>query len=79
MKMHQNHVIDSKTHVNTCCRCRALTDLGGVHSKQMFLCWFVFAGVGTNHQHEVLFTASKCHQVLVRLGHQRFLNTQMHR
>lgn len=49
----------------------------------MFLCRFVFASVDakalTHHQHEVLFTASKRYQVLVGLGHQRFLNTQMHR
>lgn len=60
-----------------------LTNLGGVRSKQMFLCRFVFAGVGTDalphNQHEVLFAASKRHQVLVGVGHQRFLNTQMHR
>lgn len=84
------HVLVSATGVNelslcgnSFCRCGALTDLGGVHSKQMFLCRFVFASVGTkalsHHQHEVLFRASKHHQILVRLGHQRFLNTQMHR
>lgn len=57
-----------------------LTDLGGVHSKQMFLCRFVFAGVSadvlTHHQHKVLLAASKCHQVLVGVAHQQFLSTR---
>lgn len=49
----------------------------------MFLCRFVFACVVvaalSHDQHEVLFAASKRHQVLVGVGRQRLLNTQMHR
>lgn len=55
-----------------------LSDLRCIHGKQMFLCRFVFACVGTNYQHEVLFAASECDQVPVWLRYQRFLNTQMH-
>lgn len=49
----------------------------------MLLCRFVFASVGTDalshDQHEVLFAASKRHQVLVGVGHQRFLKREGHR
>lgn len=47
----------------------------------MFLCRFVFAGVATDalshHQHEVLLAAAECHQVLVGVCDQQFLNGEM--
>lgn len=59
---------------------KPLTNLGSVHSKHMFLCGFVLAGVAptalSHHQHEVLSTASKHHQALVRMGQQWFLNVK---
>lgn len=55
----------------------SLTHLGGVGCKQVFLCGFLFAAVGvlTDKQHEVLLVAPKRHQVPVRVGRQRLLNT----
>lgn len=46
-----------------------VSDLGGVHGKQVLLCGFVSGTVGTDavsqHQHEVLSAASERHQVFV--------------
>lgn len=59
----------------------AIIDLGHIHSKQMFLCRFVFACIATDalshHQHEVLLAATKCHQVLVGVCNQQFLNSEI--
>lgn len=66
---------------NTNIYVRAIIDLGHIHSKQMFLCRFVFAHIATDalshHQHEVLLAAAKCHQVLVGVCNQQFLNSEI--
>lgn len=54
-----------------------LVHLGHVHSKQVLLGWLIFADALSHHQHQVLFAATKRHQVLVGVSHQHFLNTTL--